>query len=201
MASWRHCSSCRGEIGFEETYWVCSVSTCARVARTGLFFCSVGCWEAHLPTMRHREAWAVEKRAPSEGAWKRQLEAEREAEVEAAASGSSGGSGARSPSSGSAPSSSSSSSSASTAASSVAPRRVVAAAGSERVPAELAGDVLVVVSKLKKYIRARSGMNTSDGVTSVLSDHLRRLCDAAARHAAEDGRKTVLDRDFEAILR
>ena len=202
MASWRHCSSCRGEIGFEETYWVCSVSTCARVARTGLFFCSVGCWEAHLPTMRHREAWAVEKRAPSEGAWKRQLEDERRAEV-AAASGSTGaaasGSGARSPS----PASSSMSSSAA-AGSSPAPRRVVAAGSpvsSERVPAELAGDVLVVVSKLKKYIRARSGMNTSDGVTQALSDHLRRLCDAAARHAAEDGRKTVLDRDFIAILR
>src|SRR5262245_20515353 len=73
MGTWRHCSSCRASIGFEQIYWECSVSTCARVARTGLFFCSVGCWEAHLPTMRHREAWAVEKRSPTEAAWQSQL--------------------------------------------------------------------------------------------------------------------------------
>ncbi|MBI5531242.1 MAG: hypothetical protein HY898_00900 [Deltaproteobacteria bacterium] len=62
-------------------------------------------------------------------------------------------------------------------------------------------DVLVVVSKLKAYVRARSGFNTSDGVTDVLSDHLRDLCKQAIRNAAQDGRKTVLDRDFHAILK
>jgi hypothetical protein len=40
-------------------------------------------------------------------------------------------------------------------------------------------------------------MNTSDAVASVLSDHVRRLCDLAIRNAERDGRKTVLDRDFE----
>src|SRR5688572_7880354 len=79
MGTWRHCSSCRTSIGFEQIYWECSVSTCARVARTGLFFCSVGCWEVHLPTMRHREAWAVEKRSPGEAAWQRQLAEEGDA--------------------------------------------------------------------------------------------------------------------------
>lgn len=59
-------------------------------------------------------------------------------------------------------------------------------------------EVLVVVSKLKKYIRAKSGMNTSDAVVSVLSDHLRHVCDLAIQKATEDGRKTVLDRDFKA---
>jgi histone H3/H4 len=59
---------------------------------------------------------------------------------------------------------------------------------------------LVVVSKLKKYIRAKSGMNTSDNVTNVLSDHLRELCVQAIRHAAESERRTVMDRDFAAIL-
>jgi histone H3/H4 len=39
-------------------------------------------------------------------------------------------------------------------------------------------------------------MNTSESVTGVLSDHLRTLCDQAIAHAAEDGRKTVMDRDF-----
>ena len=58
-------------------------------------------------------------------------------------------------------------------------------------------DVLVVVSKLKAYVKARSGMNTSDGVVEVLSAKIRRLCDAAIEVAQADGRKTVLDRDFK----
>jgi len=62
---------------------------------------------------------------------------------------------------------------------------------------ELPLDVLVVVSKLKAYVKARSGMNTSDGVTDVLSAKLRKLCDAAIEVAQADGRKTVLDRDFK----
>ena len=61
-------------------------------------------------------------------------------------------------------------------------------------------EVLVVVSKLKKYIRAKSSMNTSDGVVPVLSDHLRHMCDLAIQKASGDGRKTVLDRDFKAVF-
>jgi histone H3/H4 len=56
-------------------------------------------------------------------------------------------------------------------------------------------DVLIVVSKLKKYIKDRSGMNTSDAVAEVLGEHVRSICDEAIRAAARDGRKTVLDRD------
>jgi len=56
-------------------------------------------------------------------------------------------------------------------------------------------DVLIVVSKLKKYIKDRSGFNTSDGIMDLLSDHLRAICDDAIRAAARDERKTVLDRD------
>lgn len=44
-------------------YQACSVSTCNR-PRTGLVFCSVSCWEVHLPDANHREAWAVERQAP-----------------------------------------------------------------------------------------------------------------------------------------
>ena len=62
---------------------------------------------------------------------------------------------------------------------------------------EVPEDVLVVVSKLKAYVKARSGMNTSDGVVDVLSGKIRRLCDAAIEVAQADGRKTVLDRDFK----
>jgi len=71
---------------------------------------------------------------------------------------------------------------------------VGSAAGEET---DSAREVLIVVSKLKKYIRARSGMNTSDAVVPVLSDHLRRLCDEAIANATRDGRKTVMDRDFK----
>jgi hypothetical protein len=60
-------------------------------------------------------------------------------------------------------------------------------------------DVLVVVSKLKLYIRARSGMNCSDGVVDVLSDRLRALADQAIERARIAGRRTVLDRDFDGL--
>src|SRR5262245_40147136 len=138
MSSWRRCSSCKAEIDFREVYWVCSVSTCTR-PRTGYFFCSVPCWEAHLPTMRHREAWAVEKRAPTPEQWAREQaeeegqEEEDDSEEERAAP-------------------------AAAAATAPAPavRRRVGVPGS--VPADadddLPRDILIVVSKLKKYIRA-----------------------------------------------
>jgi histone H3/H4 len=66
---------------------------------------------------------------------------------------------------------------------------------------DAAKEVLVVVSKLKGYVKARSGMSTSDGVVDVLSQHLRKLCDQAIENATTAGRKTVMDRDFEAVLR
>lgn len=57
-------------------------------------------------------------------------------------------------------------------------------------------DVLVVVSKLKNYIRQRSGMNTSGNVGSALSAMIRKVCDDAIEKAKSDGRKTVMDRDI-----
>ncbi len=62
-------------------------------------------------------------------------------------------------------------------------------------------DILIVVSKLKKYIKDRSGMNCSDAVADMLSDHVRLLCDEAIRAAARDERKTVLDRDVVRVRR
>ncbi|HEY8495136.1 MAG TPA: hypothetical protein VIN04_14685, partial [Myxococcota bacterium] len=58
-------------------------------------------------------------------------------------------------------------------------------------------DVLIVTSKLKAYVRARSGMNTSDRCVEPLSDAVRRLTDRAIEKARAEGRKTVLARDFE----
>ena len=61
---------------------------------------------------------------------------------------------------------------------------------------EISSDVLVVVSKLKAYVRERSGMKTSDGVLPILSESLRDLCDQAISRASQAGRKTILARDF-----
>ena len=71
---------------------------------------------------------------------------------------------------------------------------------SEGASAGTPREVLVVISKLKGYIRACSGMHTSDAVIEVLSDHLRRLCDRAVESAKNDGRKTVMDRDFSQAI-
>jgi histone H3/H4 len=57
-------------------------------------------------------------------------------------------------------------------------------------------ELLVVVSKLKKYIRSKHGMSTAGNVASALSDVVRNLCDQAIERAKEDGRKTLMDRDF-----
>lgn len=62
---------------------------------------------------------------------------------------------------------------------------------------ETAGsEVLVVASKLKKYIKGTAGMNTSSSVFDVLSGKVRQLCEEAIENAKKDGRKTVMDRDF-----
>ena len=61
---WRRCSACKNSIECGSTYWVCNVSTCNR-KRTALVFCSVTCWEVHLPEANHRESWAEERIAPA----------------------------------------------------------------------------------------------------------------------------------------
>jgi len=162
-SGWRRCSSCKKWIGFETLYWVCNVSTCNR-KRTGLVFCTVSCWDAHLSSMNHRESWAVEKTSPDENAWR----AEREAAANAPPRGSQ-------------------------------PRqRLVRPAPAQTVPAptpDAPREVLIVASRLKNYIQARSGMNTSERVLAPLSEIVRRVCDEAIRNAEREGRKTVLDRD------
>ncbi len=164
---WRLCSICKKPIGFVSSHYLCSVSTCNR-KRTGLFFCSVECWDAHVPMMRHRDAWAEPATSPTREQWEREKLEEAESDANAAAD--------------EAP----------------APKRRIVSGGPE--DEALPKDVLVVVSKLKAYVKARSGMNTSDNVVGVLSDHLRKLCNEAIRNAARDGRKTVMDRDFTPLF-
>lgn len=144
---WRRCSACKKPIAPGAVYQECSVSTCNR-PRTGLVFCSLACWDSHLPTANHREAWAIERRAPQAG----------QPQEEPA-------------------------------------RRRVVRPEAEAAPADDA-EVLVVTSRLKDYIRRKSGMNTSDRVLAPLSDLVRAICDEAIDNARAEGRKTVMDRDL-----
>ena len=176
-SQWRRCSSCKAPIRFGAVYWVCNVSTCNQ-KRTGLVFCTVSCWDAHLSVVRHRASWALEKRAPSELEWRREKAAEagpaqvvRLPKPAAPARESSPG----------------------------APHRIFAASDRPTPPRgeEIPREILIVTSRLKAYVQARSGMNTSDAVLEPLSDAVRRLCDQAIRKAALAERKTILARDFE----
>jgi hypothetical protein len=60
---WKHCSACKKGINYSTVYWTCSVSTCNR-HNTSFVFCSVLCWDSHLPIYKHRSAWAKEMRSP-----------------------------------------------------------------------------------------------------------------------------------------
>jgi hypothetical protein len=176
---WLLCSACRKPIRFGGTHWVCSVSTCNR-DRTRLVFCSVACWDSHVATLRHRDAWAVEARAPSRDETARD---EPDARQPAPA--------IRQPEPAARPSMPAAAAPAPPAAGSV-----TAHAGGPALSNRYEhDDVLVVVSKVKKYIRDRAGMNTSDSVAEALGAHVRKVCDDAIRNAVRDGRKTVLDRD------
>lgn len=57
-------------------------------------------------------------------------------------------------------------------------------------------DILVVVSKLKAYVKARGDLNTSGDVSEALSGIIRRECDRAIERAKSDGRKTLMGKDF-----
>jgi hypothetical protein len=153
--AWRRCSVCKEDIGFDEPYLKCSVSTCNKSGRESVF-CSVGCWDAHVPVMNHKEASYKEARSPGE----------KEAMEEQ------------------------------TNANEAQPARPASRQTEGTLSGDAPKEVLIVVSKLKDYIQKRGRMNTSGAVPEVLSNYIRKACDAAIERAAADGRKTVMDRDF-----
>jgi histone H3/H4 len=57
-------------------------------------------------------------------------------------------------------------------------------------------DVLVVTSKVKKFIKEKGDMNTSAETVDVLSKAIERLCQKGIESAKADGRKTVMARDI-----
>jgi hypothetical protein len=205
VETWLKCSACRTDIPFSSKYFQCSVSTCNR-ARTRLVFCSVPCWDSHVATLRHRDAWAEDKIAPSRAAWERELadQPPEAARLPAAPRPSAPAAPATRPAHVSPPATPSAPVARAAPASAspsppAPPRRVVGEPAPAPAGVELSDavdrDVLIVISKLKKYIKDRSGMNCSDAVAEILSDHVRALCDDSIRAAGRDERKTVLDRD------
>ena len=137
-------SSCKKDIFCGSAFQVCSISSC-RTKATNYAFCSVACWDLHVPIERHRgdNVAAIEKRAPN------QAEAEREV------------------------------------------KRVIVES-----PSSVEGEILVVVSKVKKYIVEKSGMNTSADVMDALTERIKRICDRSIEEAKRQGRKTVMSRDI-----
>jgi len=149
---WRKCSSCKKDIMTGAKYFVCSVSTC-QGKTTNYVFCSIDCWDAHVPTERHRpdSAGAIERTAPKEAG-----------------------------------------------AQPDAPKRVIASSPPSGSSGKTSVDdeILVVVSKVRKYVADKSGLNTSAEVYDTLTEKIKRLCDRAIDVAKANGRKTVMSRDF-----
>ena len=81
------------------------------------------------------------------------------------------------------------------------PRRIIVqSAGNSTDQATLGSfdrDILIVASKLKKYLKDRHDLNTSSNVMDRLSDLVRNLCDNAVENARAESRKTLMDRDFK----
>ena len=57
-------------------------------------------------------------------------------------------------------------------------------------------DILVVTSKVKKFIKEKSEMNTSAETIDILSKAVEKLCAKGIESAKADGRKTVMARDI-----
>ncbi len=189
--TWLKCTECKKDIPFGGHHYVCSVSTCKR-SKFRLVFCSPTCWDSHLSSVRHRDAWAEDAVAPTREVWARELAAEGASPTPSA------------PAPRPTPAPKPAPAPAPSPSPSPVTRRVVGDA-SPSTAATLEGaklaevrdrDILIVVSKMKKYIKERSGMNCSDAFADVLSDHVRALCDEAIRSATRNERKTVLDRDL-----
>ena len=59
---------------------------------------------------------------------------------------------------------------------------------------------LIVVSKVKKFIKEKSDMNTSAGFFEPLNQDIIKACKDATSHAQKLGRKTVMGKDFNLYI-
>ncbi len=166
--NWSRCSNCKKEIPFSSLYYLCSVSTC-RHKRTGLKFCSVPCWDAHLGYANHRESWAEEARSPSKSEFLAELKTESSTPAQP-----------RSPIKKVISPSPSSPSSPATAQAQALP------------PVE----TLVVVSRVKDLINQQSQFNTSQCCIDALTKVVLTECLRGIEKAKLAGRRTVMGRDI-----
>lgn len=56
-------------------------------------------------------------------------------------------------------------------------------------------EILVIASKVKKFIKEKGDCNTSASTMEALSQRLSQIVEKAIENAKADGRKTVMDRD------
>lgn len=134
--------------------------------RAPVQFCTVSCWSTHNEIYNHKSAWAEEEMSLTKLKWEEQNSMKD--------------------------------------LNSNPRRRIVTTtnkADSSQISSDLSQnvnqeDILVVASKLKNYIKERSGLNTSADVLPALSDIMREKADSAIHKARRDGRKTVMARDF-----
>lgn len=60
-------------------------------------------------------------------------------------------------------------------------------------------DIIVVASKVKKYVKEKAAFNTSATTMEALSQKLTQILDKSIENARTEGRKTVMDRDIPNI--
>lgn len=210
--NWRRCSFCKKEILFAAKYYVCSVSSC-RQKRTGLVFCSSSCWDGHDGEARHRESWAEEATAPTRNVCLAEQPArdsspkgqpreilvvvsKLKAYIKARAEMNTSDTCCESLSDELRRQSEQAIAEARKHNRKTVLERDFVSPPPPIDDPTLPRDTLVVISKLKQYIRESSEMSTADATKDILSDFLRARCEIAIRNARQDGRKTVLDRDF-----
>lgn len=171
---WKKCSSCKKDIPFSAMYYLCSVSTCKH-KRTGFRFCSVPCWDAHLGFARHRESWAEEARSPSREQYLAEVAAEQ---------GATPGGLDRSP--------------VKKIVEAQPPRPSEVTSSGTAVGASKAMPVetLIVVSKVKAFIKENSDFNVSQCCVDALTQKVVDECLKGIEHAKGAGRKTVMGRDI-----
>jgi histone H3/H4 len=59
---------------------------------------------------------------------------------------------------------------------------------------------LIVISKVKKFIKEKADMNTSAGFFEPLNQDIIKACKDAMSHAQKLGRKTVMGKDFNLYI-
>lgn len=191
VAIWKKCSTCKRDIAFKAMHYVCSVSTC-NSKRLGLVFCSVGCWDAHLGFARHRDASAVEVCAPNlepvESAVGGGLRALMQGweEFAALASAPEGG----------APIERKPRMQTETSPMDHDQMEPGSDTGTHSTGARPETETLVVISKVKKLIKDKGGINTSQCCIDALTTHLVDVVCKGIEHAKADGRKTLMGRDI-----